>query len=1358
MKKYDKFIILLFTLTLSFLLMIEYKETKAAGEDALTAYAYELRVVRYKGAGSSKEYINVDPILIYHPSMLNDISGYQLSGAGHIPTDPEQFYTGESFDIAPVSYLDGFLSDVWNTITGGAPGETRQETGITVNGVELFGAGAQSVFGETHVPTTGDNTIYADLGVVNAGAQSFLYTDKKDVGPYNNVESMDPKSGKTGYKVKTYVYYTKAMTVSYPASRISYDVYYQKKFSDSNLTQSSVENGYVDTLLRRYGGTKDRIEANFGYTVGQEEYPYIYVEAIPVHRVIEKSSSKLTRKGTYVVSELEKEVRKEGEWDEGNWSKSGLTCDTAGAFVSGGYCYTTWGRTVDHPSDCDGYIDSCLHEDERTGTKADCWCVTNYKHEKAHYHYSLPKIEVGKKIRYEMLGSYMEGPSYIKSSATTGEFLERAYDPCSINYHEKTGNSNIDESGYYIGPDKDNALVGVSNKNPHQLSGSCSTLSGTIGMQHIWLEYSEEHPIDPNPTSPSPDGCKIACEATNKNAEYFKSDEYLKCAENYCDYYVNKDLDNINSRNNKRDCILQKCGYVYGEIPPGGGEEDRQSVNSCANSKSPYSSVTRDLTSTCNKDNSSGKSVSNLTGVTVEDCVGDLVKDFHRDTNGRVVETAEITRFDVRTYINKVCKEEVNFEFKDLQSEELPVAGTGFTYPIVEYGNRKCTYYFNLEQWKFDYASVPSRQPLKRKRLLYILEQFNQATIDENQRTKNNYDPEFIAQYDDDVSTFGQLNHKVEGFDFANSSVGVNIEEKLIDNSIATPTSQVIVKTEAKDGMKTSPTLSAVKTNDVVKIIENFTINTATAKQFETNAPGTVKYGLQKVCVSTDGNATVSVAPGNGICGTNEKGTIYGENKHYTSFKIKLDNQNPVKTNVTVKSSKDQVTYYSDKETCTYSISSKTNDDKFCRLTMQVTEGTKISATEAFADQVTVNMIYEVPTSPTSVSIVDKIKNNGSRPETRTDGETATVVRTNNRHDEVHELTGEVTYKDFDGVTQTVPCPLTITLRKKGGTCGLDCVIEKVDDNNYAIKSTGSTNPTYWNYYINTKAKYSLDYTFPTKIVPTRYVNNKPVSDVALSSSLEDGDILIGFIRTDNENCNALCPYPASTSTKPDCTKMFDPAERDDIYNYCTDDEKRSLDINDYVDDNDCIRHCGHMCQNDKCDKNKAISHCENDNWKKYGFLSETSCMHECYRDCSIPQGDTYLFRTVDITNPFPDSQESEYPYEKGKRIVGANWNQYSGYITYDEEDTTTITGPNANSQVEYIIDLTPEDIRKIRQDTESSDLNNLKRKRAVYAKLDRVKTGSGTIKEYKSNFLHKSQFVSLFKSSHGSTVSTFTP
>ena len=100
------------------------------------------------------------------------------------------------------------------------------------------------------------------------------------------------------------------------------------------------------------------------------------------------------------------------------------------------------------------------------------------------------------------------------------------------------------------------------------------------------------------------------------------------------------------------------------------------------------------------------------------------------------------------------------------------------------------------------------------------------------------------------------------------------------------------------------------------------------------------------------------------------------------------------------------------------------------------------------------------------------------------------------------------------------------------------------------------------------------------------------------------------------------------------------------------------------------------------------------------------------------------------------------------KRIIGANWVGYIKHILDDEDDSTTLTGPNAGTEVEYIIDLTPADIRKIREDNARK---REKEKTDTYTDLVYSKDIKDTYKgSYRSSFIHDEDkenggFASIF-------------
>ena len=102
------------------------------------------------------------------------------------------------------------------------------------------------------------------------------------------------------------------------------------------------------------------------------------------------------------------------------------------------------------------------------------------------------------------------------------------------------------------------------------------------------------------------------------------------------------------------------------------------------------------------------------------------------------------------------------------------------------------------------------------------------------------------------------------------------------------------------------------------------------------------------------------------------------------------------------------------------------------------------------------------------------------------------------------------------------------------------------------------------------------------------------------------------------------------------------------------------------------------------------------------GYDKAINCVNYCYYcpECSSE----YVYRQVNNYNPFPKSSDSNtlgYNYLTGDRVIGSNWVGKSEYIKRDDNDTTSITGIHANQNVEYVIELTPDDIKAIKNNTE---------------------------------------------------------
>ncbi len=207
------------------------------------------------------------------------------------------------------------------------------------------------------------------------------------------------------------------------------------------------------------------------------------------------------------------------------------------------------------------------------------------------------------------------------------------------------------------------------------------------------------------------------------------------------------------------------------------------------------------------------------------------------------------------------------------------------------------------------------------------------------------------------------------------------------------------------------------------------------------------------------------------------------------------------------------------------------------------------------------------------------------------------------------------------------------------------------------------------------------------------------------------------------------------------CTDEYKPANTGCVKTYC--ESNYDKDINNYESAEECIQMCSRdrMCPEDRRSLEEVRTFCNNQ-YSGLGYSNSEACINICYYQ---PDSDAnYLYRTINVRNPFPNSADSEAPYKTGPRLIGSNWYGLSKYIKKDDEDSTSVTGSSANSSVEYIIDLTQEDIRKIRDDT-----NKIKSNHTYDAYTDYIYSKeyeeSEYVGEYKSKFIHD-DFGYLFK------------
>ena len=1171
------------------------------------------------------------------------------------------------------------------------------------------------------------------------------------------------------------------------------------------------DSGTPEEIVIKYAGTPDLISQYFGITLNQMELKNYYIRVEVVQRALEYDLSKLQIVGIKQIKTITAYDPKPSKWTKSGegWTFEGQNCPDGYSVISN---HDSFEKTLTSNCkkcvlDCpDGYDevnsgDSCYcHKDPETETSYNCRLLCNsgetasgkcglfnlftnckstttttydnilgtWEYANSYPTYTSCPCTIGVAYNAVIYGTYRVGKSYIVTSrnyngleANPAFFLSKASDSCNTSYNQ---HAILDDNGnptgkylYYVGPNLESALVGPSSVDPNdgRINGKdylfrmsnaswngseykCNGGAIGTGIEHFYF-------ID----IPPEDLCKTECAKEGSNT----SDAYLKCAESYCEAKVDYDT-NGNARKRKKNCLIDEkiCNYKYGHAP---GSKNSESVNSCNQSqivKEFGSDIILDLSSRCNKTND-GRFVPDQKGVMVESCIGDKVTDYDEDDTNDTI-------FDQRTYINKICKETVSFGFKDTSVLNL-TKGSGFTYPVQQEGDKTCKYFINLEQWKFDYASAPARDPEQRTRMQYVLDNFNQQVGSSSADKGMNYRNVFEGE------GYGTVDFENEGYDYSKTSISSKENETLITgDKVVTQNGIVAAKKSAMSNLdsksmdvvnerntttknKTDSRLST-EANDTVTIVANGSIGSRGVNRYISNGTGDVTYTLEKVCISTDGLATVTKAPANEICfqtkEDNKTKDVYAEDKYYTSFKIETDVDQVIGSNVSVGKSgaSDTMKYYQIAENCTYRIT----DKSACQVRVEVLDnGVKLGDKQYEAPRLRATIHYDIDQS--DIQKVSMIDNNHE-----TIGEELIILNRNSRSAEVHKVVGKITLKNGN----ELKCEDTFDLYSSG-TCGASCSINKLEETIYEITAVGATN--YYSYtsshMIPSLAVLSQENSIPYEFMKPVYGS---VTDgrkyIRLSEGLQENEILFGYVTAGgNGSCNNYC-YTNANKGRSDCYSLFKPAETGEIHDYCYANWK--TDANGFIDDEDCFKKCTvTACPNNRNNLTVVENYCAS--YSALGFPDYDHCLNKCYREETDNGTGDYLFRSVNVLDPFPNSQESEGIFEKGDRIVGKNWKFLSGYITDDSEDKTSITGSFANTKVEYVIDMTPEIIRELRRDTRDSDLNSEKNKRGVYAKLDRIQgSSSKVIEEYRSQFIHNSDFTDLFQTGHGDIQASFNP
>ena len=872
------------------------------------------------------------------------------------------------------------------------------------------------------------------------------------------------------------------------------------------------------------------------------------------------------------------------------------------------------------------------------------------------------------------------------------------YDPAK-DQNVKTG-----QVEHYVGPSAKEALVGTSNDNKYKLwdmSWSAPTVTHVnqgyaVGMAVYWL-------LDIGP------GCTKVC-------ANMSGDALLKCAENYCDNHTTYD-ERWNASVAKRDCIRKQCKY-------------KPVADNCSNlpADSSYAAAKSDI------ENMQEKVESNCTECDKAKCIQDVTNEKFStpntiDANAWCRSDPTNVPADQRTYINVGCTETTDVAFANLSKTTI-TPGTGVYYDITATGEKKCYIWFDIDTWKFDYASYHSKEEklcveydfdtgkcikdgeLSHRQILEkMIDDYNNAAAGNYTGPIGKSVSSYIDQQEDNTNLqWDVINYSLVA---ANNKSRIEADVTVFESIGSTyghrkDSTQSLSLVPISTDLQTA-TVEQAGTKSAKKFDRLSESNTPIVHEYRTSSSAKVVEGFEKSCISSDGKATVLAADSNGKCqdvtayGKTEE--IEGQNLFYTMLEgINADNYSlQFKGTIKLYPSGTDTEY----ESSSSVMSNKTrqrcetcdpgdDQDLECNITFEKNSGTTINGG-----------IYNGPNGVTAtISYGGKLK----------DGETiqSYELLINPTNTQLSSASGkvdtiEIKPKTGDGIEEyEVVCivktqqqeatnkkPVKVSMCSNA-TCSIDKLTEDGTKYRLNVASGYSSSNVFMKTSIDPKTKFQLNKLNGEYI----FIMSKDYTNTYVT--------LYGIVETaSGSTCCSKLVNPGGGGDEVDCLEDFNPDLKKtylEVKNYCTENLDKEVHHYDNVETctNACLAKCPKITECTQENMNIVENFCNS--IYTSGTVRARQCINRCYTKtiCGGGSGD-YLYRPINNENPFPNSYDSEAPYETGgKRQVGANWIAYTDYIKHDDEDSTSVTGGNANKQVEYIIDLTPADVQAIKDDTKN--------------------------------------------------------
>ena len=550
-------------------------------------------------------------------------------------------------------------------------------------------------------------------------------------------------------------------------------------------------------------------------------------------------------------------------------------------------------------------------------------------------------------------------PSTVHSARAGGSYLGLLYNSRARNEmqaKDSAGKPLGDHKDYFIGTNIGNAMVAdIYKTSPASSSHSYSVKHGynTLNNKYIFASSgSDTSDLEHKAIGMAIyalidlfDGttrkkCSDFCSTTDKS-----SDDYLKCAQSFCDSYVHEfasSSDDEHYTTVKRSCIVGTDEYSCGYVPkkPIDCKEDSPSVyNESFKNLKPGIGTNVNITgSYCGYDSQAAygqsdrrtsDSLSKTAGYVQCERLGMVIP----ETINEVEVYAYGTSNTQNTYINAACKEYSSFDFKDTYNLYLK-RGAGFDYYAKLYkGIRDCILFFDYEQWKFDFASTHSSDAVRKTLLLNKVKAYNELVnanstdimlnglnivtdgLAINENESSGAIEESTIRNTIDLAE-GEVN-TVESLEYSDSPNKIDVKttvteyvnkQPYTDGNI--PYSQDNNTEITLDRTEITPTLEGKLLNkkgedklllfnnyDYDKRIQIDEVGEQTVNRYSYYGTLESLYNLPEVCHDDDNNAKVSRTAVDGECKSLKYGYIDATRLYYTHYNATLTKELPAGTN-----------------------------------------------------------------------------------------------------------------------------------------------------------------------------------------------------------------------------------------------------------------------------------------------------------------------------------------------------------------------------------------------------------------------------------------------------------------------------